>query len=59
MTDKVEARRALQFFKENIIMISSIEAKREEGCALKCLDMLERYVEQNCKTINKESEVSE
>lgn len=59
MSKKVGARKALQFFKDNYIMISSCEAKREEGCAEKCLNMLEKYVEQNCKDVDKGSEVSE
>lgn len=58
MSKKVGARKALQFFKDNYIMISSCEAKREEGCTEKCLNMLEKYVEQNCKSIDKESEES-
>lgn len=59
MSKKVGARQALQFFRDNIIMISSCEAKREEGCAEKCLSMLEKYVEQNCNGADTESEVSQ
>lgn len=59
MSKKVGARKALQFFKDNYIMISSCEAKREEGCAEKCLNMLEKYVEQNCKDADKEARYPE
>lgn len=38
MSKKVGARKALQFFKDNYIMISSCEAKREEGCAEKMFE---------------------
>lgn len=59
MAKKVGVRKALQFFENNIIMFSSCEAKGEEGCAEKCMNMLKMYVGQNCKNIDKESEVSQ
>ena len=47
---KAGARKALEFFEDNYIMICSLESKDEEGCANKCLDMLKKYV----KNIDKE-----
>lgn len=47
---KAGARKALEFFEDNYIMICSLESKDEEGCANKCLDILKKYV----KNIDKE-----
>lgn len=42
---KAGARKSLQFFKDNLTMIRSLEAKDEEGCSEKCLNILQRYVD--------------
>lgn len=42
---KAGARKALKFFEENYIMICGLEAKDEEGCTDKCLEILRKYVE--------------
>ena len=42
---KAGAKKALKFFEENYIMICGLEAKDEEGCADKCLEILRKYVE--------------
>lgn len=55
MSKKVGARKALQFFKDNYIMISSCEAKREEGCAEKCLNMLENMLSRTARMQIKEA----
>lgn len=50
---KVGMRKALEFFEENYLMISSLEIKSEKGCADKCLEMLRKAV------ANQEKEVKE
>ena len=45
---KSGAKKALQFFEDNFIMINSLQAKGEEGCASKCLEILKKYVEEHC-----------
>ena len=50
MKKKVSARKALKFFEENMCMISSLEAKGEEGCAEKCFHILELYVKENSQS---------
>lgn len=47
---KVSNKKALQFFEDNFIMIHSLEAKDESGCAEKCLKLLQQIV--NDKAIN-------
>ena len=42
-----EAKKALKFFKENYIMIYNLETKKEKGCTDKCLEILEKYVNDN------------
>lgn len=42
--NKVRAKDALQFFEDNFCMISSLEAKSEDGCAEKCLAILKHHI---------------
>lgn len=41
---KVSNKKALLFFEDNFIMIRSLEAKNESGCAEKCLKLLRQTV---------------
>lgn len=51
---KVSAKKALQFFEDNFIMIHSLEAKSKKGCAEKCLKLLQQIVNDRAVN-NKES----
>ena len=42
--NKVRDKDALQFFEDNFCMISSLEAKSEDGCAEKCLAILKHHI---------------
>lgn len=45
MSKKAGARKSLEFFKDNLTMIYSLETKCEEGCAEKCLEIIQKYVD--------------
>ena len=53
---KAGVKDTLRLYKDNFVMITSLEVSDEQVCADKCLQMLEKHVEQNCEPVKEGSD---